>query len=300
MRASDLLFSIGRPIAYYPSLTKPLGSVNACLFFCQIFYWQDKATSDLGVYKTAEEIEIETGMTYKEQATARKMLVEKGILIETHKRIEHKIFYRIDLDKLDFAISSFVNSRNADREVRELTKREFDLYTETTTETTTEIKDLNTYGDNDASHHSTNTNIENENPSSLSKQKKQEKFTEDDLQCAEWLINLRSQAFTSKGMAKPKDPQVRKWANDVRMMREIDGRTHREICELFKWVCETGRELEFCQSANKLRSKWDELQLKRFNAKNNVTGYRKPLNPLQAAQEAIKAAGITYDDDEIL
>ena len=138
MKASDLLFSIGRPVAYYPSLAKPLGGVNACLFFCQIFYWQDKTDCDLGVYKTAEDITNETGLSYKEQATARKILVDKGILIETHKRLDHKIFYKINISNLDSAISSIVNPRNADQGVREDPKCNFDLSTETTTETTIE------------------------------------------------------------------------------------------------------------------------------------------------------------------
>ncbi|MEX9963422.1 DNA-binding protein, partial [Proteus mirabilis] len=49
MRASDLLLDFGRPVAYFPGLVKRFGSVNAVIFFSQIFYWQDKADSKLGV-----------------------------------------------------------------------------------------------------------------------------------------------------------------------------------------------------------------------------------------------------------
>ncbi|ELW9236155.1 replication protein [Proteus mirabilis] len=114
MRASDLLLDFGRPVAYFPGLVKCLGSVNAVIFFSQIFYWQDKADSKLGVYKTSEEIESETGLSYREQLTARKHLVSRGILVETNKRLEHKIYYLIDCEKLDYVMSQPIeNAPNA-------------------------------------------------------------------------------------------------------------------------------------------------------------------------------------------
>ena len=101
MRPSDLLLDFGRPVAYYPGLVKHFGSVNAVIFFSQIFYWQDKTDSELGVYKSSEDITAETGLSYREQLTARKHLVKRGILIETDRRLEHKIYYRIDCEQLD-------------------------------------------------------------------------------------------------------------------------------------------------------------------------------------------------------
>lgn len=101
MKPSEFLFDFGRPVAYYPGLVKYLGSVNAVLFFCQIYYWKDRAQSELGVYKTQSDIQEETGMTRYEQETARRLLIQKGVLIETHKRLEHRIYYRIDEDRLN-------------------------------------------------------------------------------------------------------------------------------------------------------------------------------------------------------
>ncbi len=114
VRASDLLLDFGRPVAYFPGLVKRFGSVNAVIFFSQIFYWQDKVDSKLGVYKTSEEIETETGLSYREQLTARKHLVSRGILVETNKRLEHKIYYLIDCEKLDYVMSQPIeNAPNA-------------------------------------------------------------------------------------------------------------------------------------------------------------------------------------------
>ena len=101
MRPSESLKIAGKPIAYYPKLAKPLGSTNASILFSHFFYWHDKTENPLGVYRTAEEIELETGLSVQEQRTARAKLKERGILIETEKRIEHRIYYKLDLDAFD-------------------------------------------------------------------------------------------------------------------------------------------------------------------------------------------------------
>lgn len=106
MRIADVLRELGRPIAYYPYLSRYLGGVNACVLFCQLFYWQDKATSELGVHKTSAELQAETGLSYEEQRAARAALRSSGVLIETEKRIEHKIYFRIDEDALERLLSS--------------------------------------------------------------------------------------------------------------------------------------------------------------------------------------------------
>ena len=117
MNATDYMRAMGKPIAYYPKLAKPLGGVSAAILFSQLFYWQDKATSNLGVYKTRDELEDETGLSHNEQRTAAKKLCEKGILIVTEKRLEHKTFYKIDNEKVneilgDFASSMITSSRD--------------------------------------------------------------------------------------------------------------------------------------------------------------------------------------------
>ena len=125
--------------------------------------------------------------------------------------------------------------------------------------------------------------------------------TPGDLLCAEHLAKDRTVAFERRGLQAPKEPSMARWANDVRLMRERDGRGHRDICELFRFVCQHGRELEFCQSPDKLRSQWDALQLKRSNAQSGVTGRARPLSNLAAAQQAAMAMQAQgrglYDDD---
>ncbi|EIG2297692.1 DNA-binding protein [Escherichia coli] len=141
MRPSDLLLDFGHPVAYYPGLVKYMGSPHAVIFFGQIFYWQDKAHAAEGVHKTREEIQHETGLTFEQQAVARKHLVSRGILVETNKRLEHKMFYRI------FAEEGKPSPRTRETPRRGEGKTNFDLTentTEITSENTTESK--NTIG----------------------------------------------------------------------------------------------------------------------------------------------------------
>ncbi|WP_145500074.1 hypothetical protein [Yersinia bercovieri] len=109
MTPSELIYQFGRPIAYYPGLVPYLGSVNAVILFCQLFYWTGKETSEFGIFKTTEEIESETGLTYEEQLTARKKLKQAGVLKETNKRLEHRIYYQINTEQLDRSLSQLID-----------------------------------------------------------------------------------------------------------------------------------------------------------------------------------------------
>ena len=139
MRPTEVMLSIGRPIAYYPKLAKHVGGVKACIFLCQLLYWSDKTDNPLGVYKDADQWEEETGLSYREQATARKALKELSLIIETHKRLEHRIYFRVDFEMMDeviFAVDGTRISRNNESAVREMTEAH-SVLTENTTESTT-------------------------------------------------------------------------------------------------------------------------------------------------------------------
>lgn len=59
-----------------------------------------------------------------------------------------------------------------------------------------------------------------------------------------------------------REPNWDTWANDVRLMREIDGRTHAGICELFLWAKKDSFWCANIQSPSKLREKWDTLTVR--------------------------------------
>ena len=113
------LKKIGQAVAYYPNLTKKLGNVNASILLSQFIYWHDKTEHPLGVYKTQDEIKAETGLSRKEQETGRKVLRELGLITETYKRTEHKLYFLFHPDVFD---EWFNNEAMSESDIRECKK----------------------------------------------------------------------------------------------------------------------------------------------------------------------------------
>lgn len=98
---------LGRVVAYHASFTLLPGvSVPGAVFLSQAFYWSrnTKAEERGGwFYKNqrgSDSWESETGLSPKQQANARKSLVEIGVLEETRKGVPAKMWYRINCERL--------------------------------------------------------------------------------------------------------------------------------------------------------------------------------------------------------
>lgn len=115
MKLTEFLQDVGKPIAYYPSLRRITGSTNATIFLCQLIYWKGKEADPEGwIYKTSEEMEAETGLSYDEQKTARTKLKDAGLIEEHYARLDHQMKYRLKVEAIDAAWGQPVpESRNA-------------------------------------------------------------------------------------------------------------------------------------------------------------------------------------------
>lgn len=101
MKLSDFLTDLGQPFPYYPQLAVIIG-VKECVLLCRIIWWTGlEKDADGWIYKTRDGIREETGMSHEEQATARKRLKEFGLLKERNDRLNHRVYYRAELTKLD-------------------------------------------------------------------------------------------------------------------------------------------------------------------------------------------------------
>lgn len=147
MKLTDFLTDVGRPIAYFPKLKRITGSTTATILLCQFIYWRGKEADPEGwLYKTSDDIERETGLTYKEQKTARSALVSAGLLEEHYARLDHQMEFRLNLDEINrkwgMADGDVPESTNGslgnDQAVQSINS-----ITEITSETTTEINDGN-------------------------------------------------------------------------------------------------------------------------------------------------------------
>lgn len=260
MKPISTLRAVGRPIAFYPSLSKHVGGTKACLFLCQLMYWSDKTSNELGVYKSSDEWEEETGLSYKEQATARKELVKRGLIVETHKRLEHRIYFKFDdesFDSMILAIHSTSNSRNADRAFGGVPDDTF-VHTEITTENTTDNKPSSSEVENTT----TDKQVSKVIPDAAIQTPKGEKWgSADDLKAAQWIYQ---KALINNPTLK--EPNWFSWTNTIRLMRQRDNHTHREICGLFDWASKDSFWCANVLCPATLRKQWDKLASKMLTA----------------------------------
>lgn len=83
-------------------------------------------------------------------------------------------------------------------------------------------------------------------------------FTADDKTTAEWMWRLVHAAFPSG-----KQPNLERWASEIRLIREADGRSSAEIRSLFEWANRHNFWQSNIRSPGKLREKWDTLEAQR-------------------------------------
>lgn len=106
--ASMLPALLGRPVAYQPVFTRLPGVtvqgaifLSQALFLCNTptarrrdgWFWKEQAGD-------VDSWEAETGMSAKQQVTARRQLVAIGVLEEVRKGVPAKTWYRVDCDRL--------------------------------------------------------------------------------------------------------------------------------------------------------------------------------------------------------
>ncbi|MGQ0421180.1 hypothetical protein ACT4US_21120, partial [Bacillus sp. HC-Mk] len=80
----------------------------------------------------------------------------------------------------------------------------------------------------------------------------------EDLTAAEWMFDMVKTIAPSA-----RKPNFAGWANDIRLMRERDGRNHRDMCVLFRWACQDNFWSGNVLSPAKLRDKWTQLEINR-------------------------------------
>ena len=97
---------LDRPIAFHRVFVTVTGSVTAALMLSQACYWQRRSSGDGWFYKTQAEWEDETGMSRREQETARAALRACGVLHERRAGVPAKLYYQVDYDRLEELIEA--------------------------------------------------------------------------------------------------------------------------------------------------------------------------------------------------
>lgn len=95
-----------------------------------------------------------------------------------------------------------------------------------------------------------------------------------DLQLAHWLFGLIRAMHPGH-----RPPRFGVWARDIRLMRERDGRTRREIAGLFRWANADPFWRANILSPAKLRAQWDTLAIRRQQARAAQAGQGGAAQP---------------------
>lgn len=108
--AQHLLHS--RPIAVHRNLLAIAGSPCAGILLSQLVYWTRRGSEIVQregwIFKTAEQWERETGMSWKVQRRARKYLIEERLLEERFIGIPRRLEFRLNLHELTRRTSEFI------------------------------------------------------------------------------------------------------------------------------------------------------------------------------------------------
>ncbi|EPS4430117.1 replication protein, partial [Enterobacter hormaechei] len=80
----------------------------------------------------------------------------------------------------------------------------------------------------------------------------------EDLKTAQW-ISTRVKLINPTCKA----PDMTSWSNTVRLMRQIDNRSHQDICALYDWASKHHFWQTNILSPESLRKQWDKLTMQR-------------------------------------
>ena len=100
-----------QPIAFNKHYVFLGCGINGALMLSQLVYWTSRTKNKDGwIYKTHEEWTLETGLTRREQDTARKILKTLGFLVEKKVGVPCKLHFRVERENLYKALIKYSES----------------------------------------------------------------------------------------------------------------------------------------------------------------------------------------------
>lgn len=107
-----ILELLGRPVAYITQIAKATKSVKLGILWSQLNYWSDKTRDAEGwIYKTQAELYDETGMSRKEQETARRHGRKIGIIEEKLAGQPATVHFKINYERTVEVIEKYLEDK---------------------------------------------------------------------------------------------------------------------------------------------------------------------------------------------
>jgi hypothetical protein len=117
-KVKDLLPN--RTVGYSPDLARAVGGATIGLFLSQLLFLSDKGANPEGwVYKSEAEMSRETGLTKREQQTARRKLLALGIIQIVRRGFKFTYHFRIVWERLYQVIEKFQRGQTVPTEKSE-------------------------------------------------------------------------------------------------------------------------------------------------------------------------------------
>jgi hypothetical protein len=102
-----------RVVGYSPDLARAVGGATIGLFLSQLLFLSDKgANPDGWVYKSEAEMAKETGLTKREQQTARRKLLSLGVIAIMRGGWKNTYHFKVLWEKLYQVIEKFQRGQN--------------------------------------------------------------------------------------------------------------------------------------------------------------------------------------------
>ena len=109
-----------RMVGYSPDLARMVGGATTGLFLSQLLYLSDKGHNPEGwVYKSEAEMGKETGLTKREQQTARRKLLSLGVITIIRGGFRNTYHFKIIWEKLYQVIASMQRPQTVSTEKSE-------------------------------------------------------------------------------------------------------------------------------------------------------------------------------------
>lgn len=139
-----------KPIAFNKHYVFLGCGINGAVMLSQLVYWADKSKDPNGwIYKTGKEWTEETGLTRREQDTARKNLRELGFIDEHKHGVPCKVHFKVNQSNLYSALISLAHKRQTDAQISQTECTEepnlIGGIRQTNTESTSDITSKNTH-----------------------------------------------------------------------------------------------------------------------------------------------------------
>jgi hypothetical protein len=106
-----------RTVGYSPDLARAVGGATIGLFLSQLLFLSDKGANPEGwVYKSEAEMGRETGLTKREQQTARRKLLSLGVITIMRGGWKNTYHFKVLWEKLYQVIAGFQRPQNGSTE----------------------------------------------------------------------------------------------------------------------------------------------------------------------------------------